>query len=131
MIERLIHVSCVVRDTHVYDLLRALEAHKAGNVEVRPVTPHGNSEQLLLPPPIKRRESYAPHSSVTAKVGAAMALKQKRRVPEIAEETGAKPQSVYSAIGTLMRKGLVKRVETGVYMRIKPDTPPPTEGAQT
>lgn len=106
--EKLIHVSCVVRESNVWELLRALEEHKAGNVEVRPVAP----KLLALP---------APRRSVRHLVHAAMPMKEKRRVRDVIQETGAKKQSVYTALCKMVQSGLAKRVDVGLYMRVKPD----------
>jgi hypothetical protein len=116
--EKLLHVSCVVRQPMLWDLLRMLEAHKVGNVEVRPVAP-----MLALPAPGKSAKANGSRANATVqpKVRAAMAMKQKRRVPEIAREIGEKNQSVYSAVALLVTQGFVKKVGFGTYMRVKPD----------
>ncbi len=116
MTDKLLHVSCLVRDGHIYELLRALEMHKAGNVEVRPVAPR--EEQLALPAPT-RAHSYT--TGVAWKVRAAMELKKQIRVTDLARELGMKPPSVLSAVTKMIQKGLAKRIAYGVYMRVKPD----------
>jgi hypothetical protein len=117
--DKLLHVSCMVHERGLWELLRAMELHKVGNVQVRPVMP-----LLALPPPSgsngKRKRSPA-FGKVQPAVRAAMQLKQKRRVPELAKAIGAKPQSTYSAVAILIKQGVVKRVSPGLYMRTKPD----------
>lgn len=61
MTEKLMHVSCLVRDGNLWELLRSLEEHKVGNVEVRPVAP----QLLALPAPdgkkrTKKGRGYRP-----------------------------------------------------------------------
>jgi Winged helix DNA-binding domain len=121
MTEKLLHVSCIVRDSHVYDLLRALEASKVGNVEVRPVTP-----MLALPAPDGKgkRGGRVPHGAVLTVVRAAMQLKEPVRARQLARALNIKSQSVVSAIARLTNLGLVKRTGHGLYTRVKPDPIP-------
>jgi hypothetical protein len=126
--DKLLHVSCIVKQSGVHDLLLLLEAAKVGNVEVRPVRP-----MLALPAPDKAGRQVngkKKHGVVQPKVRAAMAMKQKRRVSDIAKEIGEKGQSVNSAIAVMVAQGVAKRVGFGVYMRTKPD-PITTTGANT
>lgn len=119
--DKLLHVSCIVRQVGIYDLLRALELHKVGNVEVRPV-----ASMLALPAPNgqegRRRKTGSKgnrwHAVVRTKVAAAMALKQKHRPADLAREIGENPKSVYSSLAALAKKGEIKKV--GMYwMRIR------------
>jgi hypothetical protein len=115
--DKLLHVSCIVHERGLWELLRAMELHKVGNVQVRPVMP-----LLALPAPGNGKRKRTPaYGNVQPAVRAAMRLKEKRRVPELAKEIGAKAQSTYSAIGILIKQGVVKRVSPGLYMRTKPD----------
>jgi hypothetical protein len=124
--EKLLHVSCIVRQTGVYDLLRALEIHKVGNVEVRPV-----AQMLALPAPDgsngahPRKKKSKPRGNrwkavVRLKVAAALPLREKRRPSEIAKQTDENPKSVYSALRRLVDIGIVKKVGSE-FMRVKPD----------
>lgn len=115
MTEKLLHVSCLVRDGHLWELLRALEEHKVGNVEVRPVAP----ATLALPPP--ERKGKAKYGTVLTLVRAAMPMKEPMRVPQLARQLGVKHQSTHSAIHRLVQDGLVKRTALGLYTRVKPD----------
>jgi hypothetical protein len=124
MTEKLLHVSCLVRDNGLWELLRALEAHKVGNVEVRPVAPR--EERLALPAPGQPKRNRAPQGTVKKKVQEVMVLKQKLRLCDITRAAAINQHSAYSAIAALMEEGVVKRVSIGTYMRTKPD---PTNGA--
>jgi hypothetical protein len=126
--DKLLHVSCIVRQPMLWDLLRVLEGHKVGNVEVRPVAP-----VLALPAPDKaKRQANGKKKQgvVQPKVRAAMAIKQERSAADIAKEIGEKKQSVHSAIAVMITQGVAKRVGYGTYMRTKPD-PITTTGANT
>jgi hypothetical protein len=117
--DKFLHVGCIVKQANVYDLLRALEAHRVGNVEVRAVAP-----PLLLPPPNKQRKQGKLRKQRRGKgirpaVAAAMPIKEKRRVKEIAEQINANVKSVYSAISHLILIGVVKRTAPGVFVRVK------------
>jgi predicted Rossmann fold nucleotide-binding protein DprA/Smf involved in DNA uptake len=111
MDDKLLHVSCIVRPGGLYDLLRSLEVHKVGNVEVRPVAP-----VLALPPPEKKRRRK---DRVKQKVLAAMPLKEIRTTRQLVAETDANPKSIYSALFYLVKTGIVKHVGTGQYTRVK------------
>jgi hypothetical protein len=118
--EKFLHVSCIVRQTGVYDLLRTLELHKVGNVEVRPV-----AQMLALPAPNGNGARRATKGNrwkaiVQPKVAAAMPMRQKLRPSEIAKQTGENPKSVYSALRKLVDLGLVKKVGSQ-FMRVKQD----------
>ncbi len=117
MTEKLMHVSCLVRDSLLWELLRALEEHKVGNVEVRPVAP----PLLALPAPGRKIKGKVQMGSVLAAVRDAMQLKEPIRVPQLARQLNAKKQSVTSAVNRLTELGLVKRTGFGQYTRIKPD----------
>jgi hypothetical protein len=119
--EKFLHVSCIVRQTGVYDLLRALELHKVGNVEVRPV-----AQMLALSAPNGSNGARRPtkgnrwNAIVRPKVAAAMPMRQKLRPSEIAKQIGENPKSVYSALSRLVELGTVKKVGSE-FMRVKPD----------
>lgn len=115
--EKLLHISCMVKQANVHDLLLLLETAKVGNVEVRAVKP-----LLALPPPGKRKANGIKKQGVVQpKVRAAMAIKQKVTAAAIAKEIGEKKQSVHSAIAVMISQGVAKRVGYGIYMRTKPD----------
>src|SRR5262245_13393355 len=106
--DKLLHVSCIVRASPaVYDLLIALEAHKVGNVEVRPVKP-----MLMLPPPAgqeqttRKRGKVSKHGAVLGKVRKAMKIREPIKPTPLSKELGVKAQSVHSAITNLVRHGL-------------------------
>jgi hypothetical protein len=110
-----LHVECLVKDSNLWDLLRALELHKAGNVEVRPVAPPLSEQPLALPPPA------GAHGGVQATVRAALRLKQPIKLAELARSLGIKRSSASSALHAMMKQGLVKNPSIGVYVRVKPD----------
>ena len=119
--DKLLHVSCIVRASgEVWDLLRALEAHKVGNVEVRPVAPR--EELLALPAPNKHKKKRAAIGEVQSRVRQVMILKQKMRLRDIVQAAaGPNSHSVYSALTALIEEGTVKKVGVGCYMRVRPD----------
>jgi hypothetical protein len=119
--KKYLHVGFLIEDKNLWDVLRLLEAHKIGQPEVRHVPP----PLLALPAPDEDRRrdkrGYKLHNTVTPKVSAAMGLKDKVRVPMLAAQLGENRSSVYSSMAVLMRRGIVKRVGYGLFMRVKLD----------
>ena len=128
MTEKFLHVSCIIQAGRLYDLLTSIEQHKVGNLEVRAVAP-----TVFAGPPEKENKRKTAKrvepGEVLGKVRAAMKLKEKKRVPELATELGVKKQSAYSAIVALREEGVVKKVGVGLFMRTKPDKPAITNGS--
>lgn len=108
MSEKLLHVSCIVRDTTLYDLLRAIEPYRAANLEVRAVA----QAPLALPAPSK-----IDHGRLNEAILAVTPPGRKFKVHEIARELNANKNSVYSQISRDINKHLVKRLSYGLYVR--------------
>jgi len=111
MTSKVLSVSCLVKEAHVWELLSLLKASKAANVEVHPVgTPSELNGQ-------KHRRKL--RTGIRRKVGKFMVIKEKHRPGEIAEALNANPKSVYSALTALVEDGELKKTAPGEFMRVK------------
>lgn len=132
--EKYLHVTCIVRQQNLYDLLHALEEHKVGNVGVRAVSRilNGASEEPSPPKPpnrklnfksktVKTKDGFVRRTGLRIKIRAAMKLNEPFRYWELADQLKVNPKSMASAMNFFMKEGTVRRVEPGVYMRIKED----------
>jgi hypothetical protein len=102
--EKLLHVSCIVKQPFIWDLLRVLEMHKVGNVEVRPVAP-----LLALPAP--------EHNTIRARTLAAMPLDETITPAYVTEKTGISVKQAGTTLWLLKRDGIIRRVSFGKYRR--------------
>lgn len=133
--EKYLHVTCIVRQQNLYDLLHALEEHKVGNVGVRAVSRilNGASEEPTLPSkPLNRKLNFksktvTTKSGLTRKTGVRLRVREamEMNVPfrywELAHKLKINQKSMASAMHSFMKEGIVRKVEPGVYMRIKED----------
>jgi hypothetical protein len=108
--DKILHVSCLVKEGHIYDLLAALEQHKVGNVEVRPVVP----PLLALPPP-----SPPSHGKNKQAILAAIAPGATVRAVELGAKVGITTKQAASTLHNLMLAGVVRRVGFGKYRLTK------------
>jgi hypothetical protein len=121
--KKYLHVGFMIEDKNLWDVLRLLEAHKIGQPEVRHVPP----PLLALPAPEEKprdKRGHKAYGTVQAKLRAAMPLKHRINVQRFSKETGESYGAVHSAMLALMRKGIVKKVAPGTFMRVKLDQPP-------
>jgi hypothetical protein len=121
--EKLLYVSCQIPQSRAWELLRLLEAAKAGNVEVRPVVPIAGAGPPVLDGKFfskRKKTGLRKGSGVSEAVGQVMILKENRRPHEIAMEIGANPKSVYSALSLGVKRGVYKKTDEG-FMRVKED----------
>jgi hypothetical protein len=108
-VDKLLHVSLLVRDTGLYDLLTAIEPHKVANLEVRAVAP----PMLALPAPTTRGGGKCRRAiETTVPVG------EKFSPFSLAKLNGLKRQSVYSEVGRMLGRKQIKRVSYGLYQRL-------------
>jgi hypothetical protein len=133
MKERLLLVSCQIPQNRVYDLLRALEAAKVGNVEVRPVVAYVEKVREVVDPaslpslklngkkrPRRRKiNGHLDVHTIRYRVTQAMTMGREVGMKELAMELGENIKSVGSAIYKLVQLGLVKNVGNGRYTRVK------------
>lgn len=108
MSEKLLHVSMIVPQGGLYDLLIAVEAHKVANLEVRAVA----QPLLALPPPSSTRRG-----PIRDAIWAATPPGRKFRVIEIAKETGLSKSAVSSQVTRDLGLKRIKRISYGLYVR--------------
>jgi hypothetical protein len=111
-VDKLLHISLLVRDTGLYDLLTAIEPHRVANLEVRAVAQA--NKMLALPAPNRSgRGGKCRHAiETTVPVG------EKFNPLSVAKLSGVNRQSVYSEIGRMIGRKQIKRVSYGLYQRL-------------
>jgi hypothetical protein len=109
-VDKLLHVSLLVRDTGLYDLLTAIEPHRVANLEVRAVA----APMLALPAPTRGGRGGKCRQAIetTVPVG------EKFNPLGVAKLNGLKRQSVYSEVSRMLARKQIKRVSYGLYQRL-------------
>jgi hypothetical protein len=107
--DKLLHVSLLVRDIGLYDLLTAIEPHRVANLEVRAVAQA--SKMLALPPPEARGKARRAIETVVP-VG------EKFRPGSIAKLNSIPYQSITSEVARMVERKQIKRVSYGLYQRL-------------
>lgn len=105
MTGKFLHISCIVREDNVYDVLLALSTLKVGNVETRPVP-----QTLFLPPPVSKEKLSEKQQKVMATLAAGP-----KRPSQVAKEINAPLKATNLRLIYLLKKKLVRRVKTGLY----------------
>ena len=133
--KHLLHISFLVEDRGaLWPLLRALEAHRAGNVEVRPVSGPGTDAALEAPPqslalaapdiphikaalvqPGFRRHGGGRPNTRNVVLNA-MKPGKSYRPPEVAQACGLTYKQVTNALYNLAKAGELHRPSIGVYI---------------
>ena len=114
------HVSCQVEQAQLYSLLRSIEAHKAGNVEVRGVML--NPEESLDGFVDTKVNGYRARKSkldLRPRMIEAMPIGERINMSELSKKLNAKRTSIYSALSAMMERKIVKRIKAGIYTRVK------------
>lgn len=114
MTEKLLHVSLLVKENHVWDLLRTFDEHKVGNVEVTAVVP----PPLALPAPERQRAKSAgrvPAGQNKEAVLAATKPGETFSARDVSAKTGITTKQASSALYNLMLNGMVRRAGFGKF----------------
>lgn len=118
--EKYLHVTCMVKQHQLYDFLRALEVHKVGNVEVRPVAmTNGHAEPEEPREPTIKTTKSGRAIGTRGIVERAMVKDIPYHPSELHELTGVKRQSIQTALGYFVEQGIVKKVAPATYMKTK------------
>jgi hypothetical protein len=110
-VDKLLHVSLLVRDTGLYDLLTAIEPHKVANLEVRAVAQA--SKMLALPAPYASRGGKARRAIETV-----VPVGERFAPGSIAKINGINKQALTSEVGRMLARKQIKRVSYGLYQRL-------------
>ena len=121
--EKLLHVSCIVRESRVWDLLRLLESGKANNVEVRPVASLTlqNGAENPQKKYVRKYKKRGGKRSPGNKLRAALKLNKEVHLHDLALAIKINPKSAMSAMTRLIAEGVAKHTGKGTYMRVKAD----------
>jgi hypothetical protein len=114
--EKLLHVSLLVKENHVWDLLRTFDEHKVGNVEVTAVVP----PPLALPAPERERQRAKSNGRVPAgqnkqAVLAATKPGETFSARDVSAKAGITTKQASSALYNLMLNGMVRRAGFGKF----------------
>jgi hypothetical protein len=115
-VDKLLHVSLLVRDTGLYDLLTAIEPHKVANLEVRAVAP----PMLALPSPSRSSRSSRHQNRGRARraIESAVSVGDNFNPLSIAKANGIKISSVYSELSRMLLRKQIKKITYGTYQRL-------------
>lgn len=110
MAGKLIHVSLVVQESHLWGLLHALEhEHKVGNVEVHAVATPFTDE------PVEPAEN--PYKGLRRQIYELFQDGKRWQIRELEQHLQAKHAAVGSAVSAMLRHKHIKRVAFGVYAK--------------